>query len=555
VTQARAARALGLVAAVVLAGGAARAGSPLAAHFAVDVARDVHPISRFVYGVNQPLAGPFAHLALTRLGGNRWTAYNWENNASNAGTDWYNQNDGYLSASDVPGEAVRPTIAAAQALDAATVVTVPINGYVAADKDGGGDVNQTPSYLAVRFRQSLPAKGAPFSLTPDPNDGFVYQDEFVNWVLHEFPGAEDLAHPVFYELDNEPDLWPSTHPRIHPDPTTYAELAQKTIATAEAIKRVSPGARVLGPVNYGWLGYVSLQDAPDAGGRDFQAWWLAQVAAAEAAFGARLVDVLDVHWYPEAQGGGVRITGTDTSPAVVAARLQAPRSLWDPTYTETSWITQWSTGGPIALLPRLRDKIAANDPGMGVAITEYNYGAGGDISGGIAQADVLGILGREGVFAAAEWPLAADESFIAAAFAMYRDFDAGGGAFGDTSVHAETDDVAGTSVYASVDAGDPGRLVVVALNKTAAPVAVSLSLANAGPILAAHVYQLTAATSAPVFAGALAPASPSELDPVLPAYSVSTFAVTLPEPGADGSLAAAIALLLLGGRRHRPRLR
>jgi hypothetical protein len=548
--QAHAARALGLVAAVALAGGSARAGAPAAVHFAVDVTRDVHPISRFVYGVNQPLTGPFAHLALTRLGGNRWTAYNWENNASNAGTDWYNQNDGYLSASDVPGEAVRPTIAAAQALDAAALVTVPINGYVAADKDGGGDVNQTPNYLAVRFRQSQPAKGAPFNLTPDPNDGFVYQDEFVNWVLHEFPGAEDPAHPVFYELDNEPDLWPSTHPRIHPDPTTYAELAQKTLAYAEAIKRVSPGARVFGPVDYGWLGYVSLQDAPDAGGRDFQSWWLAQVAAAEATFGARLVDVLDVHWYPEAQGGGVRITGTDTSPAVVAARLQAPRSLWDPTYTETSWITQWSTGGPIALLPRLRDKIAANDPGMGIAITEYNYGAGGDISGGIAQADVLGILGREGVFAAAEWPLAADESFIAGGFAMYRDFDGQGGVFGDTSVHADTDDVAGTSVYASVDAGDPSRLVVVAVNKTAAPVPVSLSVANAGPILGAAVYQLTSATSAPVFAGALAPASPSELDPVLPAYSVSTFAVTLPEPAAGGSLVAGLALLLLG-RRHR----
>jgi len=38
---------------------------------------------------------------------------------------------------------------------------------------------------------------------------------------------------------------------------------------------------------------------------------------------------LDVHWYPEAKGAR-RITERDTSPKTAAARLQAPRSLWDP---------------------------------------------------------------------------------------------------------------------------------------------------------------------------------------------------------------------------------
>ena len=280
-------------------------------HFAIDVQQDVRPISRFVYGVNGDFAGGYSNAALVRMGGNRWTAYNWENNASNAGTDWYNQNDSLLSDSDAPGEAVRSTIAAAQAHDAGVLVTIPINGYVAADKNGGGDVNQTPNYLQTRFEVSLPAKGAPFTLAPSAGDGFVYQDEFVNWVLHEFPGGADPAHPIYYPLDRA-RLWPSTHPRIHPNPTTYAELAQKTIDYATAIKNVSPDALVFGPVNYGWYGYVALQGAPDAAGRDFQAFWLAQVEAAQQLRGSRLVDVLDVHWYPEAQGGGVRITGTDT---------------------------------------------------------------------------------------------------------------------------------------------------------------------------------------------------------------------------------------------------
>src|SRR5262249_54012644 len=154
------------------------------------------------------------------------------------------------------------------------------------------------------------------------------------------------------------DLWSSTHPRIHPNPVTYAELVQRDTDFAEAIKAVAPAALVFGPASYGWAGYVSLQGASDGAGRDFLDFYLDAMRAAGDARGARLLDVLDLHWYPEAQGGGVRIIGADAGADVVAARVQAPRSLWDDSYTETSWITQDSTHAPIRLLPRLREKIA-----------------------------------------------------------------------------------------------------------------------------------------------------------------------------------------------------
>ena len=122
----------------------------------------------------------------------------------------------------------------------------------------------------------------------------------------------------------------------------------------------------------------------------------------------RLVDALDVHWYPEARGScaanpmdGCRVTEESTDAGVVAARKQAPRSLWDPGYSENSWIVNDSLHAPIRLLPRLKDKISASYPGTRLAITEYNYGAGNHISGAIAQADALGIFGRQELFAAA----------------------------------------------------------------------------------------------------------------------------------------------------------
>ena len=124
------------------------------------------------------------------------------------------------------------------------------------------------------------------------------------------------------------------------------------------------------------------------------------------------MDVLDLHWYPEARGGGVRITEANNAAAVAAARVQAPRSLWDPAYGENSWISIDARVGAIRLLPRMREKIAAHYPGTRLAITEYNYGGGDHVSGGVAQADVLGIFGREDVFAATLWDLQGGDALL-----------------------------------------------------------------------------------------------------------------------------------------------
>jgi hypothetical protein len=150
------------------------------AQFTIDSSASRHPISPYIYGTNQPdWTSRSRGLRLARLGGNRWTSYNWETNASNAGADYHHQNDDYLGGGDVPGEAVRPHVAAAHAAGASMIVTVPMAGYVSADKAPPGDVSQTPDYLSVRFLESRPAKGRGFAYPPDARDRVVYQDEFV----------------------------------------------------------------------------------------------------------------------------------------------------------------------------------------------------------------------------------------------------------------------------------------------------------------------------------------------------------------------------------------
>jgi hypothetical protein len=302
---------------------------------------------------------------------------------------------------------------------------------------------------------------------------------------------------------------------------SYDELLARTTTLAVAIKRVAPEALVFGPASYGWAGYVSLQDAPDAAGRDFLDFYLSSLRDAEAAAGRRLLDVLDLHWYPEARGGGVRITDDNNTPAVVQARVQAPRSLWDPSYVETSWISQDARAGAIRLIPRMREKIAAHYPGTLLAFTEYNYGGGRDISGAVAQADVLGIFGREGVFAAQAWASDPAEAFLHAGFYAFVDYDGQGGRFGDTSVQAATSNHEATSVYASVDEGRDDRVVVVAVNKSTGAANAELVVAHPRALGTARTFQVTSGSAALV-AGPALPAGAGMLRIRLPGLSVTT---------------------------------
>lgn len=490
----------------------------------IDARAQRHPISPYIYGSNVARDLAVNRLTLVRLGGNRWTAYNWENNASNAGSDWCYQNDGLLSSSNTRGVAVEVPVEEAHAAGAAALVTVPNVSYVSADKNGGsgppscsGDVrNSGANYLQTRFRQNDPTKGTPLSLTPNTGDAFVYQDEFVNWLEQAVPGE------VLYSLDNEPDLWSATHAEVHPAAVSYAELVSRNIDYAAGIKAVAPTAKVSGPVNYGFYGFETLQGAPDAGAHgNFVEYWLDQMEAAETTHGRRLVDYLDLHWYPEAYGDGVRITGTQTTAGVVAARVQAPRSLWDPTYVENSWIANDYLQGPIRLLPDMNEKVAAHYPGTGLAITEWNYGGGQHISGALATADALGVFGRENVQLATLWELNGNENFTYAAFKAFRNYDGAGGEFEDTSVKATSSDVATATVYASVDSAT-SKMVILAINKSTTAKTAGIKITHNRSYTSADVYRVTAGGGpAPVAAPSITPVATNAFNYQMPAQSIS----------------------------------
>jgi hypothetical protein len=452
-----------------------------AADFSAEVTIDASqrsPISPYVYGSNQDLPG--VNATARRQGGNRMTAYNWENNASNAGSDYLHQSDNYLTwimgISDA--DANKPGIVVTKFHDDSlakgagySIVTLQLAGYVAKDKSGPVSTSQTaPSSRWVAVKH---AKGTAFSNTPDVTDDFVYTDEFLNFLRAKYGPANTSTGIKGYSLDNEPALWSHTHARVHPAKVGAAELIGRNVDAAKAVKRVDSAAEVFGPVLYGVGAYINLQDAPDwatekAKGNYqwFIDYYLAEMKKAGEAAGTRLLDVLDVHMYSEHRGGGERITDSTNFNNIDCnkARLQAPRSLWDPTFVENSWIGQYFPW-TMPFLVKLKASIADFYPGTKLALTEYNFGAEGHISGGIAQADALGALGAHGVYLATFWQLHDDVKYAAAAFKLFLNYDGAGGKFGDTSLKTVASDIANVSAYAATGSSSDSRAHVILLNK------------------------------------------------------------------------------------------
>ena len=478
----------------------------------VDAGSGRHPISDLIYGMNfadEALATAL-RLPVRRWGGNATTRYNWRTDTSNRASDWYFEN----IPNDNPNPAALPDGSSSDRFveenlraGAETLLTVPLIGW-------------TPRGRAYGCGFSVVRYGAQQSTDPwqpdcgngvrangteitgnDPNDvsdpiGPAFVQDWMTHLIGRY-GTAAAGGVRFYNLDNEPMLWADTHRDVHPAPPSYDELRDRTFAYAAAIKATDATAETLGPAEWGWSGYFwsALDAAPGGawwnnpldrlahGNLPLTAWYLQQLAAYHQQHGVRLLDYLDLHYYPQA--GGVSLSGAGSA-STQALRLRSTRSLWDPTYVDESWI-----GEAVRLIPRMRDWVAQYYPGTKLAIGEYNWGALDHINGALAQADALGIFGREGLDLATLWDPPTATQPGAFAFRMYRNYDGTGAGFGEVGVAATSTDQATVSLYAAQRLAD-GVLTIIAINKTAQPQTSTLTLAGFTAAGAARVYRYAA---------------------------------------------------------------
>jgi hypothetical protein len=408
-------------------------------------------ISPLILGLSSSLSSAdlaAAGIQLNSWGGNPSTRFNYLiGHAWNHGRDYEFRNTNY----GATGDTTRGFIDTNSAAGVESRLAVPTIGWVASnddstvcsfpDEDGGctgGDGSDCEHQNVVADPRRANIESTP-AMVAEWVEGLV----------------ADGHAPRFIAMDNEPDLWGFTHYDVHPDCPTYEEILDTYLRHATAVREVAPDAELTGPVICCWFDYWDVAPGPaDGSGEDFLSWFLRAVRTHDEQYGQRTLDVVDLHYYPQSP-----VFNDETDAETSAQRLRSTRALWDPQYVDESWIDR-----PIAFIPRIKRIVENAYPDTPLFISEWNFGADHSINGALAIAEVLGIYGREGVYAAAYWrnPDVGSPGYLA--FKMHGNYDGEGSRFGGRVVTTESPDPDRLSAFGALD-DTAGVLRLMLINK------------------------------------------------------------------------------------------
>lgn len=433
-------------------------------------------ISPYIYGMTDNVDVSDVTLRSIKQFGAKLSTYNWENNFSNSGSEWFNTSDNSLVSGYNTAEQRNPGLVANSFFNLSkantipfTMMTLPMLGFVAAD--GNGPILENQIAPSERWVKTVPRKESPLSLLPNTEDGTVYIDEYLNHIMNKY-GKSTTTGIKGYALDNEPELWSSVHNTAHSEPLTCQEMLEKSISYSSIIKGLDESALVFGGQLSGMHGYLNLNNAADWNNLKGEYTWfidyyLSEMKKAGIAVNRRLLDVLDVHYYSidAAEDDKTVVECTDYSHIECnKKRMQSTRTLWDGSYTENSWIGK-TCREYIPLLPTLQARISRYYSGTKLSLSAYNFGGGSDISGGIAQVDALGSFANEGVYLACLAPTNQDISYQKSGINIFTNYDGNYSSFGNTLVSSQTSNIENSSVYASISNSNEDALKIVLVNK------------------------------------------------------------------------------------------
>lgn len=495
-------------------------------------------VSPTIYGIAFADADKDLGATAHRWGGNTTSRYNPKLGAWNTADTWFFENIKIDSHDVFLGKVAEKGGRAA--------ITVPIMGWIAKDTTSAsfpvsvfGPQEKTDSEFHPDFGNGKKPDGKTLIPPGDPSRTSIkVTPEMVGeWITKM--RADDLKRGkrLIYEyiLDNEPGLWMNAHRDVHPEPTTYDELLEKTIAFGTAIRKADPDAIIAGPAAWGWWEYFySAKDhdkgfmlKPDRRAHDdvpHLAWYLKKLKEHEDKTGVRILDVLDVHIYPQADGvqgpdGKGGDGGGETDRKTNDVRFRTTRSLWDRNYEDESWIKD-----KVYLIPRLKDLIKENYPGRGLQIGEYNFGAEHHIAGGVALAEALGRFALNGVSHAFYWTAPQKPKPAYWGFRTYTNYDGNGGHFLERIVPSSSP--SGTSLFASRDEAGK-KWVIVALNFSAdRPYDADVELKGCASPGGLKTFQYTGGDQG--FVSADAKIDGQKLKAKLPPYSITVFELATP---------------------------
>jgi hypothetical protein len=444
-------------------------------------AKPGHEISPYVFGSNYASPEVIKDLGITinRWGGNGTSKYNYKNDLSSAGNDWFFLNtqskpDGTPEQEKDYYKFIKSTLGAGAQVN----FSIPMLPWIAKPHpDQGGRYCSYP-LTVYKEQDKSGSEGCGNGMKPggkepiwdnDPKLAMIpnspeFQKGFVEAIKKNFGGATK-GGVRFYTLDNEPGLWNSTHRDVAPKGLSAEELATLSESYANVIKSVDPDAKVIGFASWGPMelagsnadyqppgpdGYKHKENMKDAdkwtdrkkrGDKTQLVYLLERFRDAEKAKGKRLVDVIDIHWYPELYAKDSKAHDQRLSdsiafePALAAKQFEATREWWDPSFKPTGDLHSWTIDQGNApnfwdpyhpVIAGLKKILEQTYPGTKLAINEYSTGSGDHFVGALLRTAVLGIFMQEDLYMAEIWGQSDVKGYTYYAQRLYGNFDGKG---------------------------------------------------------------------------------------------------------------------------------
>ncbi len=346
--------------------------------------------------------------------GNNATRYNWRKKLT-AHPDWYN--NVYSHDWDITAKKVQENLPGVDAMYA-----FQLTGYAASsteynfsdwnfhvehdawakqtlDLAGGGEVADDGTTLIKAGDYSLYNESWP----ADSTVGII--DHWKNELKY------DMSRFQYWSMDNEMDIWAGTHSDLPLD-VSGKFLVDRYVDVATKAREAWPDIKLTGPVaanewfwcSISYRGGTSGRIKKEDSGEDRDYCWLEyfikKVAEAQKTSGKRLLDVLDIHWYP--------------SEKTFADQMNWHRVFFDTAYVYpgANSIKQVNGGWDESInrefiFKRLNDwmdKYFGDGHGITLGLTETSLGTSGDaMTTALVYASFLGTFMNNGVEVFTPW--------------------------------------------------------------------------------------------------------------------------------------------------------
>jgi hypothetical protein len=387
----------------------------------VRVKEERKAISPYLYGRNNNFSNVFGSPTTARdiklykeaglkfareNNGNNATKYNWKRKISSH-PDWYN------NVYDHDWDLVCKTVSE-NLPDVQTMFAFQLIGQVADNKDNNFNdwgYNQAKWWEGTAQNLAgggiMKSTGTKAATEGDPSKYLVnWNADSTTDILNHWFGEGGMGFDKtkfqYWSMDNEPEIWSGTHDDIMPSQIPAADFMTNYFAVAKLARQKFPEIKLAAPITaneWQWYKYANENLKIDGQYYCWLEYFLKSVADEQKRSGVRLLDMVDIHWYP---------TESNAEQAVQSHRIFFDENYEYPGANGLKTISgSWDgTKNKEYIFKRINDWLTqyfGADHGITLGLSEFGSGTSDPDVNSVLYGSMIGTFANNGVELFTPW--------------------------------------------------------------------------------------------------------------------------------------------------------